>query len=70
MKFKIGDIVTCVDNSNTALIKRGHNYKVIGCKTTYEGHPAIIVNDNHVMYEWRFELAKEYLFDSLYLRLK
>lgn len=68
MKFKKGDIVVCVDASGTSLIKRGEKYTVLG-----EGRPdnrTINIAGVGGMFERRFELAKEYLFDKLYLTLK
>lgn len=54
-KFKIGDRVRCIDDSDTGVVKRGKEYDVVGVNDPYidvleDGEP-------HGMYAHRFELA-------------
>ncbi len=66
MKFKPGDRIICIDPSGNPTIKKGEVHTVIRYE---QGNINVVGGGANRYYEWRFELAKEHLFDSLYKRM-
>lgn len=63
--FKIGDLVKCINDDNTALVTKNKEYQVLDSDNKFTS-----VRDDYgfinEMYNWRFELIKVPKFVSQY----